>query len=350
MNISVSDIAELVGGTVVGDASIRVTGLNGIKQAVSGDLTFVSDPRYAQFITTTPASAILVPDDLSEQGKTLITVADPYTAMLKVALEHQNDDSPQTPGIHETAVIAEDVEIGRDVSIGPRVVVEQGCVLGDKIVLRAGAYVGRSSKIGDGTVLCPNSTVLADVSIGKRCLVYSGAVIGSDGFGFDLCDGKRQKIPHMGTVVIGDDVEIGANTAIDRATVGQTIIGSGTKIDNLVQIGHNVEIGEHCIVCGKAGICGSAIIKDHVMLGAEAGIGGHLEIGSGAIVAGRSGVTKSIEPKQVVSGFPAVDHNIEKRQVASLRRLPRALRRVNELEKRIQELEEKLDGKAAYNS
>jgi len=349
MNKSVDEIAEGVGGTIIGDKTTRITGVNGIKQAGPGDLTFARDARYRAFLRTTQAAAVLVSRDVAEGHKTLIQVESPDLAFAQVLQECSAEHIHHPSGIHATAVMGENVQLGKDVALGAHVVLADECRIGDGAVLYAGTYVGHAATIGPETVIYPNVTVLDGVSVGARCVLHSGVVLGADGFGFAPLEGLWSKIPQVGTVRIGDGVEIGANSAVDRATFGATTIGAGTKIDNLVQIGHNVEIGEHCIVAGMAGIAGSAIIGNRVMMGAGAGIAGHLDIGDGVQIAGFSGVTKSVKPGQVVSGFPAMDHNGDKRIQASQRRLPEVLRRLRELERRLVEVERQLHGKATDN-
>lgn len=347
MNKSVGEIAELVGGTVIGDGETRIGGVNGIEEAGPGDLTFMRNARYRPLLETTRASAVLVLPDIAESDKTLIQVPNPDVAFGQVLQAFWVEEKAHPTGIHPTAVIGKDVKLGRHVALDAYVVLADECEVGDGAVLYAGVYVGRSAKIGLGTVVYPNVAILDRVTVGARCILHSGVVLGADGFGFVPVEGAWQKIPQVGTVVIGDDVEIGANSAVDRATFGETMIGRGTKIDNLVQIGHNVAIGEHCVVAGKAGFAGSAVVRDHVMIGARAGVGGHIEVGDGVQIGALSGVTKSIPPGRVVSGFPAIDHNRDKRIQASQRRLPEALRRLSAVEQRLAEVEEQLHGKSA---
>ncbi|MCL4692789.1 MAG: UDP-3-O-(3-hydroxymyristoyl)glucosamine N-acyltransferase, partial [Candidatus Hydrogenedentes bacterium] len=281
MNATLGEIAALVKGTVVGDSSVRITGLNGIREAVSGELTFVSDRKYLPYLETTSATAVVVSRDVSVAGIPLIQVDDPRQAMLTILLEVQSEQQAVLAGTDPTAWIAPTAKIGAGAAIGPNVVIEDGTTIGDSVSLHSGCFIGRSSRIGPGSVLYPNVTVRERVTVGARCLIHSGAVIGSDGFGFTQ-HGKRQiKIPQVGTVNVGDDVEIGANTAIDRATFGVTVIGDGTKIDNLVQIGHNVRIGTNCIICGNAGLAGSAVLGNTVTIGAGSGVVGHIELADG---------------------------------------------------------------------
>ena len=345
MNISVSEIAQLVGGRVIGDAGTRLRGVGGIREAADGDLTFVARSCYARYLTTTKASAVLVSPEIPEGPKPLIQVANPYAAFLQVLQAFPPYEMHHPEGIHPTAVIGEHVTLGEGVALAPHTYVGDNCVLGDRVIAYPGAYIGPDTVIGADTVLYANVSIGHHCEVGARCIFHHGAVVGSDGFGFVPLEGRHEKIPQVGTVCIGDDVEVGANTAIDRATFGRTWIGRGTKIDNLVQIGHNTEIGEHSIVCGNAGISGSAKIGSHVTLAARAGVAGHIEIGDRVTVAALSGVTKSVEPGRVVSGFPAIDHSTEKRLKAGLRRVPQALQAIRSLERRIAQLEGLLDAR-----
>lgn len=350
MDKSVAEIAEIVGGKVIGDGAIRITGVNGIKQAQNGDLAFLDNARYLPLLETTAASAVLVPPDIASACKTLVQAKDPRMAFAMVLKVCEAEQIRRPAEIHETAVIGRNVKLGKDVAIDAHVCIADDCEIGDGVVLYAGVYIGCCCKIGENTLVYPNVTVREGITMGARCIIHAGVVLGSDGFGFVPLEGVLFKIPQVGNLVIGDDVEIGANSAADRATFGTTVIGSGTKIDNLVQIGHNVEIGEHCIVSGMTGIAGSAVIGNHVTIAGQAGINGHIDIGDGVTIGGRAGVTKSIEPGRVVSGFPAIDHNIDRRVRVAAQQTPQLLRRVRQLERRIEELEKKLHGQAENNS
>lgn len=345
MNATLGEIATLVGGTVVGDSSTRITGLNGIREAVSGELTFVSDRKYLTYLETTGASAVVVTRDVATCDKPLVQVDDPRQAMLAILLQVQSELQSSLDGIDATAKVADSAHIGANTGIGPFVVVDEHAVIGDSAVIHAGCYVGRDTHIGPGSVLYPNVTVRERVTLGARCVLHSGVVIGSDGFGFAQHRGRQVKIPQIGTVVIGDDVEIGANSAIDRATFGITLVGNGTKIDNLVQIGHNVRIGTNCIICGNAGIAGSAVLGNNVTIGAGSGVAGHIELADGVVVAAYSGVTKSMPAGAVVFGYPALEIERGRRMQGALRQLPEALRRLKSLEERCAQLEGLLNGK-----
>jgi len=297
MDKSVAEIAELVGGAIVGDAAIRITGVNGIRQAGSGDLSFVGSPRYLPYVETTAASALLVSEGVTCQDKTVICVKDPYKAFIRV-IQQCVDRGAAHPfeGIHDSTVIGRDVTLGEGVAIDAHARIADEARLGDGVVVYAGVYIGRGVSVGAETVIYPNVVLREGVTVGARCILHAGVVLGSDGFGFAPVDGAWFKVPQVGTVVIGDDVEIGANSAVDRATFGSTVVGRGTKIDNLVQVGHNVEIGDDCVVSGMTGIAGSATVGHHVTIGAQAGIGDHIEVGDGATIAGRAGVATSVKP------------------------------------------------------
>ena len=345
MDKSVAEIAELVGGAIVGDAALRISGVNGIRQAAPGDLSFVGSQQYATHIQTTAASALLVREDVVCKDKTLIRVNDPYKAFIQVIQNCVDHDAAHPfEGIHETAVIGHNVTLGEGLAIDAHVRIADDARLGDGVVIYAGAYIGRGVSVGADTLIYPNVVIREGATVGARCILHAGVVVGSDGFGFAPMDGTWFKVPQVGTVLIGDDVEIGANSAVDRATFGSTVLGRGTKIDNLVQIGHNVQIGEDCVVSGMTGIAGSTTVGHHVTIGAQAGIGDHLEVGDGATIAGRAGVAGSVKPGAVVSGYPAMDHQAQLRILAAMRRLPDARQRVRKLERRVRELEEQLHG------
>ncbi len=347
MNKSVNEIARRVGGIVKGNAELRITGVSGVEQACEGDLAFVRDAGYDEALSNTRASAVLAPPGTNAHGKTLIELDNPEGAFALLLQEYAAELEQHFTGIHPAAVVGENAALGEGVALGADVVLAGGCEIGDGAVLYPGVYVGRDARVGPGTILYPRVTIMDRVVVGARCILHAGVVLGADGFGFSVVDGVWRKIPQLGTVVVGDDVEIGANSAIDRATFGSTEIGDGTKIDNLVQIGHNVRVGRHCIIAGEAGIAGSATLGDHVAVGARAGIGGHLSIGAGTKVAALSAVTKSIGPGCTVSGAPAMEHRRSMRIQAGQRMVPEALRRLRNLERHLQEGKQRADGKTA---
>ena len=271
----------------------------------------------------------------------LLQVDNPYLAFQKVVRQLRPDLYRPLPGVHATAVVSPAATIGDGASVGAYCVVEAGARIGRDAVLMPGCYVGAQAAIGDGTLLYPHVVVREECLVGDRCILHAGVVLGADGFGFAFDEGRYHKVPQVGIVVVGDDVEIGANTTIDRATTDATRIGDGTKIDNLVQIGHNVVTGRHCIIVAQVGISGSTQLEDYVTIGGQAGIIGHVTLGRGAQIGAQSGVSKSVPPAARVFGTPAVAINVFKRINAYLQKLPQLFERTRALEERIAKLEQK---------
>jgi len=336
---TLSELAAELGGEVIGDGSTVIRGVAGIREAMPGDITFLANSRYDAHLAETRASAVICARGRDAAAVPLLAVDNPYLAFQRAVGIFRPDQPRPAPGIHPTAVVADGARLGRDVAVGPHCILEDGAQLGDRVVVMGGCYIGHRVAIGDDTLLFPRVVVREECVIGSRCIVHPGAVIGSDGFGFALDAGRYHKVPQVGNVVIGDDVEIGANTTIDRATTHSTRIGDGTKIDNLVQIGHNVVVGRHCIIVAQVGVSGSTELEDHVTLGGQAGLVGHIRIGRGAMVGAQSGVTKSVPPGTVVTGYPATQHTIWRRLQALIHRLPDFVSRSRELEDRVTELE-----------
>lgn len=349
--MTLAEIAEQVGGRVHGDPAVCITGLNGIREAGPGEITFVRDGRYAPLLAESRASAVLIAEvpDGCAMPAVLTPMPDLAFARLLQMCEFEQLQHPPM-GIHPTAVIDDRVLIGKDIRIDAFVRIADGAVICDGAVLYAGVYVGRNASVGEGSVLYPNAVVREECSVGARCILHANSTIGTDGFGFAPLDGKWAKIPQVGRVIIEDDCEIGSNTTIDRATFGVTRVRRGTKIDNQVQIGHNAEIGEDCAIAGMAGIAGSAIIKNGVRIGAQAGVNGHITIGDGATIAARGGATNSVAPGRIVAGFPAAEHQEWRRTHVAQQRVPELLRRVKQLERQLQALEGKLDAQATHHS
>ena len=341
MEIQVSQIAQLVGGVVEGDPSIVIHGVNGLLEAGPGELTFARSPRYFSQLLESKASAALVPFPAPPDAPmTTICVEQPDVAFLIVLQQFASELTHPVSGIHPTACISREAKLGAAVAVGAHVCIEAGAEIADRVILYPGVYVGSRCRIGADTVLYPHVVLREDSEVGARCIIHAGACIGSDGFGFADFGGRWCKIPQTGRVCIGDDVEIGSNTTIDRATFGITRVGSGTKIDNLVQIGHNVQLGDHCAIAGKAGMAGSARIGSRVRIGADAGIAGHITIGDGATIGARAGVTRSVEADKTVSGFPAIDHALQRRVMVAQQKAPEMLRRLSQLERQIRELKD----------
>lgn len=339
MSYSVAEIAKWVDAKVDGNADLQIVSLAKIEDAGKTDLTFISNPRYEKQIHTTNAGAVLVALDFPQSDKTLLRCADPYFAFMTLVQKLYGHTAPPPMGVHPTAVIAEDAVIAPGASIGPHVVIGAGCRVGDNTHIHPGVVLSAGVQIGADCVIYANVSIREKCRIANRVIIHCGAVIGSDGFGFAFRDGRYHKIPQMGIVVVEDDVEIGANTTIDRATLGETVIHAGAKLDNLIQIAHNVTVGEHTAIAAQAGVSGSTKIGKYVRVGGQAGVVGHIEVGDAAALGAQAGITKSVPPKAFVSGYPAREHMTAKREEASLAKLPELLKRVKRLEEELKKLE-----------
>lgn len=342
MRNTLGEIARLIDGEVVGDQSVVITGVSGIKEAGDGDITFIANSRYAGLMEQTGASAIITSREVQPLKKPIIRTENPSLAFAKIVSLAAPGDARHPRGIHPTAIIGKGVSLGEQAALGAYAVVEDDVIIGDRTIVYPGCFIGHNSSIGKDCLIYPNVSIRERTDIGNRVIIHSGTVIGSDGFGFATIKGIHQKIPQIGTVEIQDDVEIGANVAIDRARFEKTVVGRGTKIDNLVQIAHNVVIGENSIIVAQAGISGSTVIGNNVTLAGQAGLVGHITVGDGAIVAAQAGVTKSVAANTVVSGYPAKPHSQAKRVNACVQGLPELYETIQDLKKRISELEERL--------
>jgi UDP-3-O-[3-hydroxymyristoyl] glucosamine N-acyltransferase len=338
MNYKLSQISEIVGGELSGDPEIVITGISGIKEANSGDITFLANPKYSSLLDSTKASAIITSRDVSS-SRPLIKTDNPSVAFAKVVnlVLGKNRKHPQ--GISPNSLIDKEAKIAASVAVGPFTFVEAGAEIGEGSIIYGGCFIGHKVKIGKRCLIYPNTTIREKTEIGDNVIVHSGTVIGSDGFGFEVSGGIRKKIPQIGIVKIEDNVEIGANVTIDRARFAKTTIGQGTKIDNLVQIAHNVIVGKDCVIIAQVGISGSTVVEDGAILAGQAGIVGHIKIGERAIVAAQAGVTKSVAAKTKVSGYPAKPHRQAAKVNACLQKLPELNKKVKELENKIKTLE-----------
>jgi len=331
-------IAERIGATVIGDPNLPLTGFAPADSAKPGDLTFAENESYFARAKQSAASAILVAEDFSPDTKTLIRVTNARVAFAQV-LPLFFPEPTFAPGIHPSAVVAATAQVDPTAHIGPHCVVGERVKIGPGAVLISQVYVGDDCSVGEQTRLFPHVTLYQRSHLGKRVRIHAGAVIGADGFGYVFDGSEHRKVPQVGQVLIQDDVEIGANTTIDRAALGATIICKGTKIDNLVQIAHNVTIGEHSIIVAQVGIAGSTKIGAYVTVAGQAGIAGHLRIGDRVTLAAQSGVMHHIPEGQKWMGSPAQPDRVTKRQLLAIERLPDLLRRVHELERRLGEPE-----------
>ncbi|MCK4519343.1 MAG: UDP-3-O-(3-hydroxymyristoyl)glucosamine N-acyltransferase [Candidatus Omnitrophica bacterium] len=339
MKTTLKEIAKLVDGTVIGDENIAITGISGIKEAKKGDLTFIANSKYLSLAETTNASAILTSEEIEAAPKSIIKTKNPSLAFAKLVSLLAPNEIKHPEGIHPAAIIGENVKLGRNVAVQAYAVIEDNARIGDGSIIYSGVYIGQHATVGKDVLIYPGAAIRERVIIGDRVIIHSGSVIGSDGFGFATVKGVHHKIPQIGTVVLEDDVEIGANVTIDRARFDKTVVGRGTKIDNLVQIAHNVIIGENSIVVAQTGISGSTVIGKEVILAGQSGMVGHITIGDNSVVAAQAGVTKSVPPNSKVSGYPAKPHRMAKRVNACVQRLPEMFREVKGLRKRVEELE-----------
>ena len=339
------ELAERLACRLEGDGEIDIVRVAGIDAAGPGDLTFVANPKYLAALVTTRASAVLLRDDAPldlAAGKlpafAVLRTADPYLGFARAVGIFAPQWKPQ-PGVHAMAAVADDARLGADVSVGAFVAVGEGVTIGDRTILFPNVTIGRGARIGADCVIHSNVAIRERVTLGDRVILQNGVVIGGDGYGFvRRGDGTHEKIPQVATVVIEDDVELGANATVDRPAVGETRIKAGTKIDNLVQIAHGVTVGRNVLMAAQVGIAGSTDIGDDVMFGGQVGVGGHLTIGRGVVAVGQSGITNSVDAGVMVAGYPAIDAREWRRASAVFHRLPELKKRIEQLEARLAEL------------
>ncbi len=347
---TLKEIAQLIDGEVIGDADTVITGISGIKEAEEGDLAFLANPKYLHLMDTTKAAAVITSREITDASKPIIRTDNPSLAFAKIISILMPAEQQYPSGIHPMAVVGKNVKLGNDVALQAYAVLDDDVEVGDRTIIYSGTYIGHHAKIGCDCLIYPNVAIRERVRIGDRVIIHPGTVIGSDGFGFTTVGGVHHKIPQIGTVVVEDDVEIGANVTIDRARFGKTLIGRGTKIDNLVQIAHNVVIGENSMIIAQAGISGSTIIGKNVTIAGQAGLVGHITIGDNAVLAAQAGVTKSVLANTCVSGYPAKPHEQAKRVNAFVQKLPEIVEEFKRLKDKVNQLEKKVaDGITADN-
>jgi UDP-3-O-[3-hydroxymyristoyl] glucosamine N-acyltransferase len=336
------EIAQFLNGELIGDPDLIIKGVAKIEEARSGDLTFLANPKYLKYLETTQASAILVGLNQPPLNIPHIRLADPYVGFLHILNKIYPREKPKFSGIHSTAILSAGIKLGENVTIAPLVYIGENVEIGRNTILYPGCVILHGVKIGRDSTLYPNVTVRERCEIGDRVIIHNGTVIGSDGFGFAPSGDTYVKIPQLGIVQIGDDVELGSNCAIDRATMGATVIKNGCKIDNLVQIAHNVVVEENTAIAAQSGISGSTKVGKNVTIAGQVGVVGHIKIGDGAILAAKSGVSKDVPAKEVWFGYPAHPLMRQKKIEACIHNLPEMVKRLHALEKAITDLEVKI--------
>jgi UDP-3-O-[3-hydroxymyristoyl] glucosamine N-acyltransferase len=344
MEFKAKDIAMILNGTVEGDGEITIHNISKIDQGVPGTLTFLSNPAYTKFIYTTLASVVIVSRDFKAEevlSCTLIRVDDPYSSLAELLKMYQQF-KPAKTGIEQPSFVSSSAKIGEDIYIGAFSYVSDGAVIGNNVSIFPQVFIGENVVVGDNTTIYAGVKIYADCKIGADCILHSGAVIGADGFGFaPSSDGPFSKIAQIGNVILEDLVEVGANTAIDCATIGSTIVRRGVKLDNLIQIAHNADIGENTVIAGQAGVAGSSKVGKNCMIGAQVGISGHLAIGDNVRIGGQAGVMTNVAANSTVIGSPIQDHKDFMRCMAIFRRLPQMSGDISDLKKAMKLMEQK---------
>ncbi len=345
MTFTATQIALLLNGKVEGNPDNAVNSFGRIEEAKSGQLAFLANPKYEEFLYTTNASIVIIGESLELKHPTnasLIRVADPYTSFASLLHHYQQLKTQQLNGVQEPSYISKSAKKGENVFVGAFAYIGDGTEIGNNVKLFPGVFIGNNVKIGDNTLLHPGVKIYHDCVIGKNVTVHAGTVIGGDGFGFaPQADGTFKKVPQIGNVIIEDNVEIGSNATIDRATIGSTVVRAGAKLDNLIQIAHNVEVGNNTVIAAQAGVSGSTKIGNNVMIGGQAGVVGHILIADGSKINAQSGVSKSIKiPGSAVTGSPASDYTSALRSQAITRNLPDLEKRISELENLVKQLME----------
>jgi UDP-3-O-[3-hydroxymyristoyl] glucosamine N-acyltransferase len=350
MSFSLESIAQRIGGELDGPSGLEICGVAGLEDACEGELSFLARSRYRPQLHSTRASAVILKRGEEFSGPS-IRVDDPYLSFLQaIELFARPVVEIFEPGIHPSAVVHTTAKLGAGVRVGPFVSVGAECEIGDDCIIGAGCVLMRGVKLAAGCLIYPRVTIREECVLGARVIVQPGAVIGSDGFGFAKRDGRYRKIPQIGNVVLEDDVEVGANTCIDRATTGRTVIAAGAKLDNLVQIAHNVRVGEHTVISAQSGISGSSKIGRHVVLAGQVGVSGHIEIGDAVQIGGKSGISGNVAEGSVISGIPARDHREWRRLNAHYGRLGRYANEIAQMRERIARLERMRDAETTENA
>ena len=340
VSFTAADIAAIVQAQGTRGATTDVVRrVSALSESEPGDLAFLGNQKYKTEVASARASVILLPANFAGEpapGQLFILVDNPSVALARVCARIERELWPKpAPGIHPTASVAADAQVASTATIGPLCVVESGAVIHERVHVQAQVFIGRNAVIGEDTWVMPGAIIAAECQLGRRVQIQPGVVIGSDGFGYEFSGGRHMKVPQVGTVIIGDDVEIGANSTLDRARFSRTAVGEGTKIDNLVQVGHNVIIGRHCLLCAQVGISGSAKLGDYVVLGGQAGVAGHITLGKGVKAGGRAGISADVAPGSVVNGNPAIPMMLERRIAVLTQRLPDLFKRVGALEEQL---------------
>lgn len=338
MNKTVNELAQHVGGSVVGDGEIIISGAATLSDAGAGDISFLANPKYEKEMRASRAAAIVVGARVQDEDRTLIQCADPYYGFMQIVVLLHGHREHEKVGISKRASVADSAKLGQDVDIHDFVVVSSQVEIGDRTRVYPNCTIGPGSKIGCDCIIYPNVTIYDGCTIGDRVTLHSGTVIGQDGFGYATHDGVHHKIPQIGGVVIEDDVEMGANCAIDRGTLGDTVIGKGTKFSDLIAIGHNTQIGPYSLLVAQVGIAGSVQIGHHCVFGGQVGVVGHVNIGDGVRIGAQAGVTNDVADGLIVAGSPAMPITQAKRSLTLLKELPDFRRKLRDLEKVIETL------------
>jgi UDP-3-O-[3-hydroxymyristoyl] glucosamine N-acyltransferase len=335
--ITLADLAGKLGGDLEGDPAVTVSGVAPLNTAGPGEISFLANPKYASELETTSAAGVIVSRKAVVSGPNLIRVDDPYLGFA-MAMELFFQEPYEATGVSDKAFVHQEAKIGEEPSIHPFAIVCRDARVGARVTLMPGAYVGPGATVGDNTTIHPNVVLESNVHVGNNVIIHAGTVLGSDGFGFAREGDSHKKIIHAGTVRIEDDVEIGAGCTIDRAVMGETVIGQGSKLDNLIQIGHNVRIGDNCIIVAQGGVAGSAQLENNVTMAGQSGVAGHLTVGSGAVIMGKASVFKAVPPGAHVAGTPAIDVSQWRKSTVVFAGLDDLRKRMIRLEKELKEL------------